>query len=149
MRILCRYIHRYVPISSLRNYTKKVMSNPKLVACSCIEENKEHLTELSQDIWKHPELGFQEYHAHDVLTKFLEDTGFDVDRKYKLDTAFRAVYGEGKPHIAVLCEYDALPNIGHACGHNLIAEVGVATGMAIKAAMASSKQKSGKVINKK
>jgi metal-dependent amidase/aminoacylase/carboxypeptidase family protein len=92
-----------------------------------------------------PELGFQEYHAHDVLTRFLNEAGFDVDRKYKLDTAFRAVYGDGKPHIAVLCEYDALPNIGHACGHNLIAEVGVATGMAIKAAMASNKQKVGKV----
>jgi metal-dependent amidase/aminoacylase/carboxypeptidase family protein len=54
------------------------MSNPKLVACKCIDENKEHLIELSQEIWKHPELGFQEYHAHDVLTRFLNEAGYKL-----------------------------------------------------------------------
>ena len=49
------------------------------------------------------------------------------------------------PHIAVLCEYDAPPGIGHACGHNLIAEVGVAAGIAIKAALESSGRTAGKV----
>ena len=73
-----------------------------------------------------------------------------MERQYKLDTAFRAVYGidEG-PHVAVISEYDALPNIGHACGHNLIAEVGVAAGIGIKAALQEAEkhgQKLGKVL---
>ena len=75
--------------------------------------------------------------------------GFPVERKYKLDTAFRAVYGNGEgPHVAVISEYDALPDIGHACGHNLIAEVGVGAGIGIKAALQEAEkhgQKLGKV----
>ena len=56
-----------------------------------------------------------------------------MDRKYKIDTAFRVVLGDKSygPHVAVLCKYDALPEIGHACGHNLSAEVGVAAGLGI------------------
>ncbi|XP_063403723.1 peptidase M20 domain-containing protein 2-like [Mytilus trossulus] len=129
----------------LHRVNHQSMSDIKSVACTFIDENKNRLNDLSQDIWKTPELGFQEFHAHEVLTKFLEKNGFDVTRKYKIDTAFRAVYGEGKPHIAVICEYDALPNIGHACGHNLIAEVGVATGIAIKEAMSTQNLKCGKL----
>ena len=53
----------------------------------------------------------------------------------------------GKPNIAVLCEYDALPEIGHACGHNLIAEVGVGAAVGIKAAMEASATPLGKVTN--
>eukprot|EP00058_Branchiostoma_floridae_P014398 XP_002599886.1 hypothetical protein BRAFLDRAFT_58112 [Branchiostoma floridae] len=99
------------------------------------------LYDLSQEIWKNPELAFKEHHAHKVLTDFLEKQGFRVDRHYKLETAFRAVYGkEGGLHVCVICEYDALPGIGHGCGHNLIAEVGVAAGIAIKAAIQDLKQ---------
>lgn len=73
-----------------------------------------------------------------VLTDFLEKHGFLVEKHFKLETAFRATWGSdagNRPHVAVLCEYDALPEIGHACGHNLIAELGVAAGLGIKAAM--------------
>ncbi|KAK2158494.1 hypothetical protein NP493_1792g00012, partial [Ridgeia piscesae] len=93
------------------------------------------LAELSHDIWSHPEICYQEKHAHDVLTAFLEGRGFKVDRHFVLETAFRAQWGSGRPHVAVLCEYDALPEIGHACGHNLIAEVGVAAGLGLLAAL--------------
>lgn len=111
-----------------------------------VEENVEKLNDLSQELWKNPELAFQEHNAHDMLTKILEENGFNVIRRYKLDTAFRAEFGDGKPHIAVLCEYDALPNIGHACGHNLISEVGIATGLAVKATLEASEKKLGKVF---
>ena len=71
-----------------------------------------------------------------------------MERKFKLNTAFRATYGSGEePNIAVLCEYDALPEIGHACGHNLIAEVGVAAGIGIKAAMDAAGKPIGKVAS--
>ena len=65
-----------------------------------------------------------------------------------MDTAFRATYAgqKEKPHISVLCEYDALPEIGHSCGHNLIAEVGVASGLGIKAAMDAAGKPLGKVV---
>ena len=89
-----------------------------------IDEHAEALNEISQEIWKNPELAFEEHSAHNVLTDFLEKSGFIVERQYKLKTAFRATYGDtdaNKPHIVVICEYDALPSIGHACGHNLIA----------------------------
>ncbi|XP_060069256.1 peptidase M20 domain-containing protein 2-like [Ylistrum balloti] len=104
-----------------------------------IDKAAEDLNELSQQIWSHPETADKEVFAHETLTKFLEDHGFErVDKKYFLETAYRATYGdpcsEGA-HVAFLCEYDALPGIGHACGHNLIAEVGIAAGLALKAAI--------------
>ena len=129
------------------------MSNAKelkKVACKAIDQLSQDLHKLSQDIWSHPELNFNEHYAHEALTMFLEGkAGFPkVERQFVLDTGFRAVYGEkDKPHLAVLCEYDALPEIGHACGHNLIAEAGVAAGIGIKAAMDAAKQ-AGKHLGK-
>ena len=123
-------------------------------------ENNEFRTELSNlsnSIWKHPELGFKEYKAHDLLTDFLEKHGLKVERKFKLNTAFKATFGDDDetdekkgPHVAILCEYDALPDIGHACGHNLVAEVGVAAGIAVKKAMETANGTlAGKVKKKK
>ena len=90
--------------------------------------------------------GLKEHKAHDFLCDFLEKHGFEVERHYLLDTAFRATYRKGTgPHVAVLCEFDALPEIGHACGHNLIAEAGAGAGLAIKAAMAAAKENMGTV----
>jgi metal-dependent amidase/aminoacylase/carboxypeptidase family protein len=123
------------------------MAELKQVACSAIDKYADDLHTLSKEIWSHPELNFEEFYSHDYLTKFLEDSGFPVDRKYKNETAFRAVLGDKSlgPHVAVLCEYDALPGIGHACGHNLIAEVGVAAGLGIKAAFESCGKPLGQV----
>ncbi|KAL3882773.1 hypothetical protein ACJMK2_029080 [Sinanodonta woodiana] len=109
------------------------MDGAKQAACDAIERAKDDLFKVSQDIWSHPEENFQEHHAHEALTAFLEKYGFNVEKNFHLPTAFRAVLGDGNtgPHVAVL---DALPEIGHACGHNLIAEVGVAAALGVKAA---------------
>lgn len=105
-----------------------------------IEEAKEKFWHLSQDIWSCPELAYEEKKAHARLIRFFsEDKGWIVEGHYKLDTAFRATWGpfggksgDTEVHIGFLCEYDALPGIGHACGHNLIAEVGVAAAAGLK-----------------
>ena len=98
------------------------------------------LRDVSLSIHARPELNFEEHHAHEVLTSYLAAEGFAVERAaYGMPTAFKAVAGSGGPTIAVLCEYDALPGIGHACGHNLIAISGLAAGLAIKETLADGK----------
>ena len=114
------------------------------VACNAIANDAEELNELSQSIWNNPELCFKETHAHDELTGFLERKGLPVERHYELPTGFICTTGSGTPHVAILCEYDALPEIGHACGHNLIAEAGIAAGLGVNAAF----QKHGTTIGK-
>ena len=76
-------------------------------------------------------------HAHDVLTAFMGARGWAVERHYFLDTAWVAtfVHGAGGRVLGVNSEMDALPGIGHACGHNLIAIAGVAVACGVKAAM--------------
>lgn len=96
----------------------------------------EELRALSLEIHGRPELNFEEHHAHAILTSTLERHGFRVERgAYGMPTAFRAEAGSGGPVLAVLCEYDALPEIGHACGHNLIAASGIAAGLALRAVL--------------
>ena len=67
--------------------------NFKNIVSHAIEEAAADLNQLSQQIWSHPELNYQEYHAHDTLCEFLQKYGFNVERKYLLDTAFRATFG--------------------------------------------------------
>ena len=90
------------------------------------------LVEISRDLHANPELMWEEFHAHDVLTNEIEAAGIDVVRSaHGLETAFRADIGSGAgPLVAVCCEYDALPDIGHACGHNVIAAAGLGAGLA-------------------
>ena len=106
------------------------------------EEIWREIDKLSEDLWDlalrihaHPELGFEEYQASAWLSEALEKGGFRVERGVGgLPTAFRAVHPAERPgpRIAILAEYDALPELGHACGHNLIAAiaVGAALGLA-------------------
>jgi amidohydrolase len=90
------------------------------------------LLAASHQIHEHPELNYEERFAHDLLTGLLEDEGLDVERHAcGLDTAFIARAGSRGPTVAVLCEYDALPGIGHACGHNIIATAGLGAGLAL------------------
>ena len=108
----------------------------KAVVQRAVDAASAPLRALSLDIHAHPELNFQEVRAHQLLTDFLEQQGFSLERgAYGLETAFRARAGSGRPTVALLCEYDALPGIGHACGHNLIAIAGAAAGLALKAAL--------------
>lgn len=99
----------------------------KKIACEAIDNHAQALQQVNRQIWEKPELSFKESFAHEVLTDFLEIEGFEVTRKWTLETAFSAGSGGNNgPCIGVICEYDALPEVGHACGHNLIAESGVA-----------------------
>ena len=90
------------------------------------------LLEVSHDIHGHPELAFDEHRAHDLLMSVLEGEGLAVDRGHlDVPTAFAASAGSDRgPLVAVLLEYDALPEIGHACGHNVIAAAGLGAGLA-------------------
>ena len=77
-------------------------------------------------IYSNPELAFEEFIAHDTICDFLEEQGFFVTRKaYGVETAFEAITGEGGRLISINAEYDALPEVGHACGHHLIATAGI------------------------
>ncbi|GFY66320.1 peptidase M20 domain-containing protein 2 [Trichonephila inaurata madagascariensis] len=117
--------------------------------CSKIDEKKEFLNSISQEIWKRPELKFKEVQAHALLTSALKHSGFQVREHYFMPTAFRAEYCSQKdvgPTIAILLEYDALPEIGHACGHNLISEAGLGAAMAVKAAMKEDNTLLGKLV---
>ncbi len=92
------------------------------------------LWEISSKLYETPELAFNEFQSAALLTEFLENAGFEIERgSGSLETAFQAVRNGQKntPTIAFLAEYDALPGIGHACGHNLIAAaaLGAAVGM--------------------
>jgi len=101
-----------------------------------VDANRSQLKELGLKIHSKPELGFQEVKAAAWLTQYLEQNGFTVERGIsELPTAFKASYGHGKPTIAIMAEYDALPNLGHACGHNLIAASAVGAGVASKLAV--------------
>jgi amidohydrolase len=88
---------------------------------------------LSHDLHAHPETAFEEHYAVAAVASALEGAGFDVERNAcGLDTAFVATYGHGDVRIGLCAEYDALPDVGHACGHNVIAAstVGAAIGLA-------------------
>ncbi len=99
-----------------------------------VDERAGSLIEASHQIHAHPELGFEEVFAHGLLTDLLEAEGLEVERSaYGLETAFAARAGHDGPTIAVLCEYDALPGLGHACGHNIIATAGLGAGLAAAA----------------
>ncbi|XP_022802459.1 peptidase M20 domain-containing protein 2-like [Stylophora pistillata] len=116
--------------------------NLKQRAKEAIDVHSSDLYDLSKRIWEKPELNFTETYAHEQLTKFMTEHGFRVTPHYTLDTAFRAECGEeGGLTIGLLSEYDALPEVGHACGHNLIAESGVAAALGLKIALESAEQK--------
>ena len=96
-----------------------------------IERLSDTLLDVSHQIWEHPELCFEERFAHDLLCDTLDASGVAATRHaYELETAFEAGAGSAGPIVAVLCEYDALPDIGHACGHNVIAAAGLGAGLA-------------------
>jgi len=101
-----------------------------------VDAQRQQLSELSLKIHDNPELGFHEVKAAAWLTRYLEEKGFATEQGIcELPTAFRASYGQGKPAIAILAEYDALPGLGHACGHNLIATCAVGAAVASKLAV--------------
>lgn len=104
-----------------------------------IEKYAARIRPLARAIHENPELGFEEYEASRLQVELLRQAGFRVTAPCGgLDTAYRAEYGGGGPVFAVMCEYDALPQLGHACGHNLICAAGLAAGLALREFLESS-----------
>ena len=99
---------------------------------SVIEGSRDKLVDLSHRIHATPELGFEEERSSEWVASALSDGGLDVEGGIcDLPTAFVARAGTGPLHIGICAEYDALPGIGHACGHNLIAASAVGAGLAL------------------
>ncbi|KAK3308312.1 uncharacterized protein B0T15DRAFT_105018 [Chaetomium strumarium] len=99
------------------------------------------ISTINHQIHSHPELAYEEIHAHDTFVRILSTLGFDVTpHAYGLETAFSADFGHGGRLIVFNAEYDALPDIGHACGHNLIASASFAAFLGLAAALRASNQ---------
>ncbi len=114
--------------------TKSTASQAKAGVSALIDERADLLVSVSRAIHAHPELNYHEVFAHDLLTRTLHDQGLVVQQSaYGVATAFEAVAGGSGPEVLVLLEYDALPGIGHGCGHNVIAAAGLGAGLAAAA----------------
>ena len=109
-------------------------------ALDAIDAHAAELRAVSQFIHDHPEIALEEVQSSAAAADILERLGFEVERGIAgLETAFRATTGtDGGPHIAFLAEYDALPGVGHGCGHNLIALSALAAGVGAKAGLAGA-----------
>lgn len=115
-----------------------------------IEEKREKLIEVSNQIWQYAETGFEEFKSAELLCKALVDEGFEVDKGVaQIETAFMGTCGSGKPVIAFLGEFDALTGLsqsggiaqpspqqvggnGHGCGHNLLGTGSLAAAIALR-----------------
>ena len=107
---------------------------------------KERLAEISDYIYRNPELGNEEYKAAEALTSFLKEHNFSVESNIAgMETAFKATFESGKPGLTIgyLCEYDALPKIGHGCGHNMIGVMSAGAGVVLSKVLSEI---GGKVI---
>ena len=101
-----------------------------------VGKHAEDLGAISKKIHENPELGFEEHQACAWQVQLLRKWGWEVQTPFAgLDTAYRAVRGEGSPVFCFMSEYDALPEIGHACGHNLICASALGAGQALSAAL--------------
>ena len=127
---------------------QKMKANKKAVI-NAVEQQEESLIELSDAIWAHAEIAFQEDDSSKLLADYAEENGFTVERGVAgMPTAFVATYGSGKPVISILGEFDALPGIsqkakptkdplepggaGHGCGHNLFGAGSLGAAIAVK-----------------
>ena len=118
-----------------------------------IEQKREKLVSLSEEIWRYAEVGFQEFQSAEALARCLEEEGFSVERQIAgIPTAFVASFGSGEPKIGFLGEYDALFDLsqeagntqrvlyqngqaGHGCGHNALGVGSLGAALAVKAYM--------------
>jgi len=129
-----------------------VLVDAKEIAFKWIEENKDRIIEISDKIWEYAEIGLKEFKSSKLLASELEKHGFKVEMGVAgMPTAFVASWGEGKPVIGIMGEYDALPGLsqkvvpwkeplkpgapGHGCGHNIHGTSGMAAAIAAKKAM--------------
>ncbi len=110
----------------------------KIIVKKNVDEKRPVLEDIAKYLYENPELGSEEFKAFEKITKVLEEHGFDVEKGvYSMPTAFVASFKGKKdgPKVAVLAEYDALPGMGHGCGHDLIAASAVGAGIAASKAI--------------
>jgi metal-dependent amidase/aminoacylase/carboxypeptidase family protein len=106
--------------------------DPKSAARAAFDRAEADLVALSHRIHAHPEVKWEEEQACAWLGEALTGYGFSVEAGIcQLPTAFQACVGSGPLHVVICAEYDALPGIGHACGHNVIAATAVGAGLAL------------------
>ncbi|MBT8269206.1 MAG: amidohydrolase [Flavobacteriaceae bacterium] len=130
-------------------WAQKEMSKTKKDIIKSVENHKENLIKISDEIWALAETAFEEHKSADILADYAEAQGFNVDRGVAgMPTAFVATYGSGSPVISVLGEFDALPGLsqkaeptknplndgsaGHGCGHNMFGAASLGAAIAIK-----------------
>ncbi len=126
-----------VAIFSLNVLAQVNIEEAKKTVIKWADDNANHISEISYQIWEYAELGLTEFKSSDLLVSELEQNGFEIERGLAgMPTSFVGTYsrGKGKPVIGILAEYDALPN-GHSCGHNLFGAGSVAGAIALKEAM--------------
>ena len=112
-----------------------------------IAHKNSELRKINSVLWNNPEVAHGEKVAHDTLTKFLEENGFQVERNFVHPTGFKATFvktssesGDSRfRHVCFLCEYDALPELRHAAGHNLSAVANIGTALAVKTCLEEGK----------
>lgn len=137
------------------------------IAIDAVENKRELIGNVADEIWSHPELSLKEYNSCDVYCRVLEQEGFNVEKGISgIETAFSASFGSGHPVIAILAEYDALSGLsqkafctekmprdngdtesdcGHGCGHNLLGAGAFAAALGVKAYLSETGEK-GTVI---
>ena len=104
----------------------------KETARQSFEAVESDLQGISRWLYENPETAYEEYESSRRLSDFLGSQGFDVTYPaYDLETAFEANIGSSGPRVVICCEYDALPEVGQACGHNIIATAAVGAGIAL------------------
>ncbi|WP_313810653.1 M20 family metallopeptidase [Glutamicibacter sp.] len=101
-------------------------------AATVVAQRLDELVSFSELLHANPELGWDEHRAAEWTAQLLECSGFTVERGYLgFPTAIRAVYGTGAKRVGLMAEYDALPGLGHACGHNIISATSVGAALAL------------------
>lgn len=104
----------------------------KQAATEAFTAVEQELRDISRWMYENPELGYKEFESSARLAAFLGENGFDVTYPvHGLDTSFEATVGSSGPRVVICCEYDALPLVGHACGHNIIATSSLGAGVAL------------------
>lgn len=107
------------------------VTEAKRQVCDVVDRLANELVAASHAIHERPELRYEEHFASATLVDLLRRHGLQVEHPaHGLDTAFAATVGADGPHVVICCEYDALPEIGHGCGHNVIGTAGVGAGLA-------------------
>ena len=97
------------------------------------EAARDELSRIASELYHNPEVGLQEFKAAELLSGKLEQAGYRLERGVAgLPTAFRAQWGSGRPAVAILAEMDALPGMGHACGHNIIAAAAIGAALVLR-----------------